>query len=88
MWYLQYVRFHGMKHPGEMGEREVGAFLRHLAVERGVAGFGGTSNDGAADGGADGIAGGLGDRQAAGEEAGCGSVPGVPAVRLDPGSDR
>jgi integrase len=37
MWYLQYVRFHEMRHPGEMGEREVGEFLRHLAADRGVA---------------------------------------------------
>lgn len=37
MWYRQFVRFHGLRHPGEMGEGEVTAFLRHLAVEREVA---------------------------------------------------
>lgn len=37
MWYRQFVRFHGLRHPREMGEEEVTAFLRHLAVEREVA---------------------------------------------------
>ena len=36
-WVRQYVRFHGGKHPREMGEREVTAFLTSLAVERNVA---------------------------------------------------
>ncbi|WP_139826272.1 site-specific integrase [Derxia lacustris] len=32
-----YVRFHGLRHPREMGAPEVEAFLTHLAVERRVA---------------------------------------------------
>lgn len=36
-WVRRYVRFHGGKHPREMGEREVTAFLTSLAVERNVA---------------------------------------------------
>ena len=35
-WILQYVRFHGTRHPAELGESEVVAFLTHLAVERRV----------------------------------------------------
>ena len=35
-WYRQYVRFHGLRHPEEMGAAEVEAFLTHLAVNRGV----------------------------------------------------
>jgi len=35
-WILQYIRFHGIKHPAEMGAAEVEAFLSHLAVERAV----------------------------------------------------
>ena len=37
MWYRQFVRFHGLRHPKEMGEAEVTAFLKHLSVERDVA---------------------------------------------------
>jgi hypothetical protein len=33
-WYRQYVRFHGLRHPGELGGVEVEAFLTHLAVVR------------------------------------------------------
>jgi integron integrase len=36
-WARRFILFHGMTHPAEMGEREVGAFLTHLAVERNVA---------------------------------------------------
>jgi len=36
-WILQYIRFHDIKHPKEMGATEVEAFLTHLAVERNVA---------------------------------------------------
>jgi integron integrase len=32
-WMRRYVRFHGLKHPREMGSQEVEAFLTHLAVE-------------------------------------------------------
>ena len=37
MWYRQFVRFHKMRHPQEMGAVEITAFLRHLSVERDVA---------------------------------------------------
>lgn len=33
-WVRRFVRFHGMRHPGELGEAEVIAFLTHLSVER------------------------------------------------------
>jgi len=36
-WIVRYIRFHGVRHPNEMGEREVTAFLTHLAVEANVA---------------------------------------------------
>jgi integron integrase len=36
-WIVRYVRFHGVRHPREMGQREVERFLTHLAVVRGVA---------------------------------------------------
>ncbi len=36
-WTLRYVRFHGVRHPAEMGEREVAAFLEHLVVSGRVA---------------------------------------------------
>ncbi|MBI2862637.1 MAG: phage integrase N-terminal SAM-like domain-containing protein, partial [Chloroflexi bacterium] len=32
-WYVRFVRFHKIRHPGEMGEREVEAFLSHLASD-------------------------------------------------------
>lgn len=35
-WIRRYVRFHGARHPREMAEPEVTAFLTHLAVERNV----------------------------------------------------
>jgi integron integrase len=37
MWYKQFVRFHALRHPDDLGEREITAFLRHLSVEREVA---------------------------------------------------
>ena len=37
LWAKQFIVFHGKRHPAEMGEAEVGAFLTHLAVERRVA---------------------------------------------------
>jgi len=37
LWARQYILFHGKRHPVEMGEKEVGAFLTHLAVDRKVA---------------------------------------------------
>lgn len=36
-WVAAFVRFHGMRHPRDMGAREVTVFLSHLAVERDVA---------------------------------------------------
>jgi integron integrase len=36
-WVRRFVRFHGLRHPREMGEAEVRAFLSHLANERDVA---------------------------------------------------
>jgi integron integrase len=35
-WIRRFVRFHGVRHPRELGETEVSAFLTHLAVERNV----------------------------------------------------
>jgi len=36
-WVRWYVRFHGMRHPADMGGREVSEFLSFLATQRGVA---------------------------------------------------
>src|ERR1051325_9520511 len=36
-WTKRYVRFHGMRHPAELGDSEVKAFLMYLAQERHVA---------------------------------------------------
>ena len=36
-WVKTYVRFHGLRHPRDMGAREVTQFLSHLATERDVA---------------------------------------------------
>ena len=36
-WVKRFILFHGKRHPAEMGEPQVGAFLTHLAVEGGVA---------------------------------------------------
>jgi integrase len=35
-WIRRYIFFHGKRHPQEMGETEINAFLTHLAVERQV----------------------------------------------------
>jgi len=35
-WIIRYIRFHRMRHPAEMGEPEVKAFLTHLAVRGNV----------------------------------------------------
>lgn len=37
MWIRHFILFHGKRHPGDMGERAVAAFLNHLAVNRNVA---------------------------------------------------
>src|SRR5476649_2414441 len=36
-WIRRFIVFHEKRHPLEMGEVEIGAFLTHLAVERNVA---------------------------------------------------
>jgi integron integrase len=36
-WVVRFVRFHGMRHPLQLGAAEIRRFLSHLAVERGVA---------------------------------------------------
>lgn len=36
-WIRRYIRYHGRRHPRQMGEAEVSAFLSSLAVEGGVA---------------------------------------------------
>lgn len=33
LWVRRYIRFHSLKHPAEMGEREINEFLTHLAVD-------------------------------------------------------
>ena len=35
-WAKRYILFHGKKHPKEMGAKEIGAFLTHLAVDKNV----------------------------------------------------
>lgn len=35
-WARRFVRHHGLRHPAELGEREVVGFLTHLSVERRV----------------------------------------------------
>lgn len=36
-WCKSFIRFHGLRHPAEMGRAEVEAFLTHLAVDRRLA---------------------------------------------------
>jgi integron integrase len=36
LWVLRYIRFHNYRHPSEMVEPEINAFLPHLAVDKGV----------------------------------------------------
>ncbi|MEX2182353.1 MAG: integron integrase [Gemmatimonadaceae bacterium] len=35
-WILRYIRYHGKRHPGELGEPEIVAYLTHLADQRRV----------------------------------------------------
>jgi len=35
-WAERFIRFHGIRHPAEMGADEVAAFITHLAVEKNV----------------------------------------------------
>jgi integron integrase len=37
VWVRRFVRFHGLRHPADLGESEVAAFLTHLATVRRVA---------------------------------------------------
>lgn len=37
MWYKQFVRYHKLRHPDDMGEAEITGFLKHLSVDRNVA---------------------------------------------------
>ena len=36
-WMKRYVLFHNKRHPSELGERDVSAYLTHLASEKNVA---------------------------------------------------
>ena len=36
LWVTRYIRFHRLRHPAEMGEAEINAYLTHLAVEEHV----------------------------------------------------
>jgi len=36
-WIKRYIRFHGIRHPQEMGAEEVKGFLSHLATQMKVA---------------------------------------------------
>ena len=36
LWARRFIRFHGMRHPRQMAEPEINAFLTHLAVDRHV----------------------------------------------------
>ena len=36
-WCRAFIRFHGVRHPADMGKQEVEGFLTHLAVDRQVA---------------------------------------------------
>lgn len=36
LWVERFIRFHHMRHPAEMGEEEINAFVTHLAVDRNV----------------------------------------------------
>lgn len=35
-WVRNFIRYHGLRHPAEMGAAEVESFLSHLAVDRNV----------------------------------------------------
>jgi len=37
-WIKRFIVFHGKRHPAEMGEEQISAFLTHLAVDKNVAG--------------------------------------------------
>lgn len=33
LWVRRFIRFHGMRHPADMGEPDINAFLTHLATD-------------------------------------------------------
>ena len=33
LWVRRFIRFHGLRHPADLAEPEINAFLTHLAVE-------------------------------------------------------
>ena len=35
-WIMRYIRYHGVRHPSELGEAEIVAYLTYLAAERRV----------------------------------------------------
>lgn len=35
-WILRYIRYHGIRHPADLGEAEIVAFVTYLAAEQGV----------------------------------------------------
>lgn len=37
MWCKQFIRYHKLRHPKEMGEQEIEEFLSHLVIDRNVA---------------------------------------------------
>lgn len=37
-WAEKYIRFHGIRHPAEMGRDEVAAYISHLAIDKNVSG--------------------------------------------------
>ena len=36
LWVRRFIRFHGLRHPSDMAEPEINAFVTHLAVDEGV----------------------------------------------------
>ena len=34
LWVRRFIRFHGIRHPADMAEPEINAFLTHLAIDR------------------------------------------------------
>jgi len=36
LWVKRFIYFHNIRHPAEMGEEEINAFLTHLAMEEKV----------------------------------------------------